>query len=872
MASDSSITPLRPAQTARTRSLESGLRAAQLSKARREAEPEMIAARRAAPRVAGKFLEVGGERFLVKGVTYGTFAANDEGEPYPPLAQMKDDFARMRDTGINTVRLYTPPSDRMADAAAALGLKLIPDICWGPRTCEWDYVAWWQKAVERTAEQARRLRGHPAVLMLSIGNEIPPLMVRWYGRTRTEEYLKILHEAVKAESPEAIVTYVNHPPTEYLNLPFLDVLSFNVYLNREADFRGYLARLHSLAGERPLFLGELGFDSQEFGDAGQASQLAWQLRAVFEKGLCGAAVYAWTDEWTIFDSKISGWSFGLTTTERRPKPALAAVREIFSSDLYRLRPTPWPKVSVVVAVYNGAATLGECLAGIARLEYPDYELIVIDDGSTDDTAKIAEQHGARPISIPNGGLSRARNLGIETAKGEIVAFIDSDAYPDPQWLYHIVTSMEEKQAAAAGGPNVLPTGANFIEEVVDCAPGNPTHVLLDDERAEHIPGCNMAYRKDALHEIGLFDPTHRAAGDDVDVCWKLLVRGHTIAFSPSAVVFHHRRGTVKSFLNQQRGYGYAEAHLQRRYPGRYNFFGHQVWRGHVYDTVAHSIRQHGVPFLFQSRVYQGSFCGEQFQSVYQPFLNWWIQIFTAIEWQVLTWGLLLSGALGLAIAGAGTAVAFALGGAMLTLSIASAILCARHSCYRKPWRGAARLRGTALVAWLHFVQPLARARGRLRGWWAERGTSYRYPASQRLYGNLWQRTQLLEGLQEHLRMCGWVSRPADEWSEHDLEIPGPGPYRLFLTTVYEDDVAHSVHYVRYRITAKMKWIAPVALAGIVLGLAGIAAAPAFLPLAPALFFIGRKFLTAKRAMINAISQLTAEYAGVLGMTKAQDDF
>ena len=101
---------------------------------------------------------------------------------------------------------------------------------------------------------------------------------------------------------------------------------------------------------RPLFLGELGFDSQEFGVKGQAEFLSWQLRAVFEKGLCGAAVYSWTDEWSIFASDIKGWSFGLTTENRTPKPALEAVREVFGSNLYSLRKTPWPMVSVVVAV------------------------------------------------------------------------------------------------------------------------------------------------------------------------------------------------------------------------------------------------------------------------------------------------------------------------------------------------------------------------------------------------------------------------------------------------------------------------------------------------------------------------------------------
>ncbi|MEQ1854777.1 MAG: glycosyltransferase, partial [Chthoniobacteraceae bacterium] len=474
----------------------------------------------------GKFLRVDGKRFPVKGVTYGTFAQNSKGEPFPEISQLRDDFARMREAGINTVRLYTPPSERIADAAAAAGLYLIPDICWGPRTCEWDYPAWWEAAVKGTREQARRLGQHPAMLMLSIGNEIPPLMVRWYGRKRTEEYLRILHNAVKEESPDSIVTYVNHPPTEYLNLAFLDVVSFNVYLNKEDEFRGYLARLQTLAGERPLLLAELGQDSYEHGEEEQARYLSWQLRAVFEKGLCGAAVYAWTDEWTIFDSDITGWAFGLTKADRTPKLSLSAVRDVYSSSLYKLRDKPWPFVSVVVATYNGAATLNDCLSWLGRLNYPNYEVIVVDDGSTDNSRGIIEQHAVRAIHVPNGGLSRARNLGIEAARGEIVAFTDSDAFPDVDWLFYLVSAMEERAASAVGGPNIAPAGVGLIADCVDCSPGNPTHVLLDDDTAEHIPGCNMAYRKDALLEIGLFDATHRAAGDDVDVCWKLLVRGH----------------------------------------------------------------------------------------------------------------------------------------------------------------------------------------------------------------------------------------------------------------------------------------------------------------------------------------------------------
>jgi cellulose synthase/poly-beta-1,6-N-acetylglucosamine synthase-like glycosyltransferase len=824
------------------------------------------------PMVDGKFLRVNGSRIFIKAVTYGSFAANSAGEPFPEMRQLREDFARMREAGINAVRLYSAPSDRIADAASDANLYLIPDIAWGPRTCEWDYPDWWQKAVDATRADARRLGSHPAVLMLSIGNEIPPLVVRWYGRQKTQERLRILYETVKEEAAESIVTYVNHPPTEHLGLSFLDVVSFNIYLDREADFRAYLGRLQTLAGDRPLFLSELGLDSREHGEAAQAEYLDWQLRAVFEKGLCGAAVYSWTDEWSIFRSNITGWSFGLTTIDRKPKKALSTVRDIFHSNFAGLRRSLWPMVSVVVAAYNAESTLHDCLSWLARLNYPRYEVIVIDDGSADRTPEIVRQHGVRAVHVPNGGLSRARNLGIEMAKGSIVAFVDSDAHPDINWLFYLVWSLEEQNAAGVGGPNILPDGAGFTEACVDCAPGNPTHVLLDDERAEHLPGCNMAYRKDALLEIGMFDVTHRAAGDDVDVCWKLLARGRTLAFSPSAIVYHHRRRTVSAYLRQQRGYGFAEAHLQRRYPGRFNFFGHQVWRGSIYDTVHHGLREHGFPLLFAPKIYQGNFCSAQFQSVYQPFLTWWFQIFTVLEWQGLTVGVLASGILGLSFGGVGAVFVLALGVAMLLLGVASALLCAMHSSRRKPWRDAARVKGVLLVALLHWLQPLARAWGRVRGWWAERGEARTFPSSQRMYGNLCQREQLLRGLPQHLRACGWVSQPASEWSEMDLEVVGPGPYRIFVTTVYEDDVAHTCHYVRYRITAQMKPLAPVMTLLTLALLFGVVLQPWLLPLAVPVGLLLFKFLTARRTMTKAISQLVAENAEAVGMVPAKNDF
>ena len=93
-------------------------------------------------------------------------------------------------------------------------------------------------------------------------------------------------------------------------------------------------------------------------------------------------------------------------------------------------------------------------------------------------------------------------------------------------------------------------------------------MLLDDVEAEHIPGCNMAFRREALEEIGGFDPVYRAAGDDVDVCWRLQKLGHRIGWSPAAMVWHFRRNTVKDYLNQQRGYGKAEARFWKIFTRR----------------------------------------------------------------------------------------------------------------------------------------------------------------------------------------------------------------------------------------------------------------------------------------------------------------
>ncbi len=248
------------------------------------------------------------------------------------------------------------------DAAAAVGLRVMIGLPWEQHVTFLDERVRADRIVRNVRESIRALAGHPAVLCYSVGNEIPASIVRWYGKARVEGFLRRLCAEVKSEDAGALVSYVNFPTTEYLDLPFLDFVSFNVYLEDPAQLRAYLARLQNLAGERPLVMTELGLDSSRNGEAGQAHSLDWQIATAFEAGCAGTFVFAWTDEWFRGGHEISDWDFGLTTRDRKPKKALSTVSSRyanipFSSDLI------WPKVSVVVCSYNGSRTIARDLVG-----------------------------------------------------------------------------------------------------------------------------------------------------------------------------------------------------------------------------------------------------------------------------------------------------------------------------------------------------------------------------------------------------------------------------------------------------------------------------------------------------------------------------
>jgi hypothetical protein len=198
-----------------------------------------------------------------------------------------------------------------------------------------------------------------------------------------ERFLTDLADVARQADPDGLVTYASYPPTEYLDLSFLDFAVFNVYLHDPAAFHRYLFRLQNLVGDKPLVLGELGMDTLRHGEPEQARFLAGHLREAALMGLAGSFVFSWTDDWTTGGHAIADWAFGITRSDRSPKASYHALGEVYRASPAALL-AETPRVSVVVCTYNGAATLEQCLGSLAALDYPDYEIIVVDDGSTDE--------------------------------------------------------------------------------------------------------------------------------------------------------------------------------------------------------------------------------------------------------------------------------------------------------------------------------------------------------------------------------------------------------------------------------------------------------------------------------------------------------
>jgi hypothetical protein len=335
--------------------------------------------------------------------------------------------------------------------------------------------------------------------------------------------------------------------------------------------------------------------------------------------------------------------------------------------------------------------------------------------------------------------------------------------------------------AAVGGPNIPPADDSLVTHSVASAPGGPSHVLLSDTEAEHIPGCNMAFRKRCLDAIGGFDPQFRAAGDDVDACWRIQRQGWTIGFSPAAMVWHRRRNSVRGYWKQQRGYGKAEALLERKWPEKYNAAGHYTWNGRLYGGLR--------GLLGRTRIYHGTWGSAPFQSIYQPAAGLLASLPTLPEWYlaaILLLGLAVMGTVWPTVPGLG-----GVAGLAVALTVVHALLAAaRAPAPRTLESPAERLKFRTLTAALHLLQPLARLDGRVQAGLAPwrchgaRGLRLPRPRRLRLWSESWRSpVERLESIENTIRSSRLPVLRGGDYDAWDLEVRGGGlgGVRLLMT-------------------------------------------------------------------------------------------
>ena len=225
------------------------------------------------------------------------------------------------------------------------------------------------------------------------------------------------------------------------------------------------------------------------------------------------------------------------------------------------------RISVVIPAYNAAQTIGKAVSlsrsqARGRLQI---EVIVVDDGSSDDTAAVAESAGATVIRQQNAGPAAARNRGWQSAAGTFICFTDSDCIPMAGWLEKLLDGFTDPQVGAVAGSYDIANSSSWLARWV--------HQEIM-ERHKRMPACvrafgsyNVAIPRFVLEATGGFDPGYRlASAEDNDLSYRIIKKGWRIAFRPQAKVAHHHPEKIWRYLLEQFRHGCWRAKLYKDHP------------------------------------------------------------------------------------------------------------------------------------------------------------------------------------------------------------------------------------------------------------------------------------------------------------------
>jgi len=216
-----------------------------------------------------------------------------------------------------------------------------------------------------------------------------------------------------------------------------------------------------------------------------------------------------------------------------------------------------PKVSLYIPCYNVEKYIGRCLASILKQTYPIEEILIIDDGSTDNTIKIASKYPVRIVRhSENRGLAAARNTAIANAKNEFIASLDADCVASPTWLEKLMDNFVEENVAGVGG--------RLIEKYTSSLGDKWRSVHLRQDQGEirksvdALPGCNCVYRKSVLKKVGGYNERYKTNFEDIDLSYRVRAKNYKLIYTPDAIVFHMCRDSVSSAVRRAWRFGFAD--------------------------------------------------------------------------------------------------------------------------------------------------------------------------------------------------------------------------------------------------------------------------------------------------------------------------
>lgn len=230
-----------------------------------------------------------------------------------------------------------------------------------------------------------------------------------------------------------------------------------------------------------------------------------------------------------------------------------------------------PLISIVIPARNTSFTIKKCIESLLCLDYDNFEIIIIDDGSNDDTLTLIKSFSnIKLISTEGVGPSKARNLGIRQAAGEFVAFTDADCIVHRDWLSQLLNGFDDNKVAGVGGIQKSPGDDSWFAKLVHeflVAFGfisgymQPGKTIKD---TDHNPTCNVIYRKAILLEMGGF-LEGIWPGEDVELDYRIKKKGYRLVFNPLAIVEHYRPDNFKKFTGMMFRYGQSQGILVKKY-------------------------------------------------------------------------------------------------------------------------------------------------------------------------------------------------------------------------------------------------------------------------------------------------------------------